>query len=322
MKPHQLLKETLRARARTHTLSIEERAEMRDAFTAFLNMHTHTDTTVLRHTSPSVFSSALIRSGALATLCSIVLLYAAEGALPNEPLYAIKTSVTEPILQLSASYSPEASARMDTRIVERRLGEAVELLYTHKLTDDVANELSQTIDEHAAQAHAHLTSDEDAPLPEALTIAQTLEQALDTHADVLHALPETATTGRALAEHVTTTRAHAQHLTEELVQTILSNTTSDVQPEDIAALQQDVHDALATFKEAQEESGALEDPLLEHLHDTHETTYEDAAADLAHTDKLLSEGKGEEAYITLIETYATLQEGEDAVRHLTDLAQE
>lgn len=52
---------------------------------------------------------------------------AAEGALPGEVLYPIKTAVTEPIMRLVVAQTPLDEAAFETKLLEKRLAEAEDL---------------------------------------------------------------------------------------------------------------------------------------------------------------------------------------------------
>lgn len=49
---------------------------------------------------------------------------AAEGALPGDVLYPVKTRVVEPLARLVAARTPEHEAAFETKLLERRLNEA------------------------------------------------------------------------------------------------------------------------------------------------------------------------------------------------------
>ncbi len=66
---------------------------------------------------------------------------AAEGSLPGDILYPIKTRVTEPVARLVIATSPAAEATFETRLLEKRLQEA-EILDTRK---ELNPELEQTV---------------------------------------------------------------------------------------------------------------------------------------------------------------------------------
>jgi hypothetical protein len=87
----------------------------------------------------SYFDSTALRpvgfAFALVLVVGIGTSYAAEAALPGDPLYALKVSVTEPIQGVLA-VSPVAKAEWNTELLSRRLEEAATLAAKGNLNDD------------------------------------------------------------------------------------------------------------------------------------------------------------------------------------------
>jgi hypothetical protein len=70
---------------------------------------------------------------------------AAEGALPGDVLYPVKTRVVEPIARLVAARSPAAEARFETRLLEKRLEEAETLESGKKLVPELERSVREAI---------------------------------------------------------------------------------------------------------------------------------------------------------------------------------
>ncbi len=76
--------------------------------------------------------------------------YAAEGSLPGDALYAIKVDVVEEAVA-AATISDEGRARWDARRAERRLEEAIVLRAENRMTNEAQTEI-ETRFEHLADA--------------------------------------------------------------------------------------------------------------------------------------------------------------------------
>lgn len=108
--------------------------------------------------SPYVAFSHFPYSRGIAFALSLVLvvggtggtLYAAEGSLPGDILYGVKTGITEPIAGALA-VSEEAEVRFHEDIATKRLSEAEALAEEGRLTDDVSASLSASFAEHASK---------------------------------------------------------------------------------------------------------------------------------------------------------------------------
>ena len=76
---------------------------------------------------------------------------AAEGSVPGDTLYTVKTQVNEQVRGMIAT-SAEAKAEWEAKLAERRLEEAAELEAEGKLDADVEQELSAAFTKHAEAA--------------------------------------------------------------------------------------------------------------------------------------------------------------------------
>lgn len=88
------------------------------------------------------FSLLLVVSVASGTL------YAAEGTVPGDALYAVKRGITEPLTGALA-LTDEAETRWHARVASTRLAEAETLAADGKLTDEVGALLAADFGEHA-----------------------------------------------------------------------------------------------------------------------------------------------------------------------------
>ena len=98
--------------------------------------------TVLRFTR----RTAQIAAGFFA-LTLVILPFAAERSVPGEVLYLVKTGINETV-QAQFAASPYEKIQFETKLVERRIGEARALASEGKLTDEVQNQLTETVKTH------------------------------------------------------------------------------------------------------------------------------------------------------------------------------
>lgn len=86
----------------------------------------------------------------LVVMLGTTTVYAAEGALPGDPLYVIKTKVSEPI-QGALAFSTEDKIQFHSSVAQTRLEEAEVLASQNRLDATVTLELASNIDKHIAE---------------------------------------------------------------------------------------------------------------------------------------------------------------------------
>ena len=115
--------------------------------------------------------------------------FASEGAAPGDILYPIKVSVIEP-LWVASAVSAESKARIETRIVERRLEEVVSLTITSP-TLETAVEFEKKLERDIEKVKARIEKlSEDDKNEEAFEIASRFEAVLSHHNDSLSRLAD------------------------------------------------------------------------------------------------------------------------------------
>ncbi len=137
--------------------------------------------TVLRFTR----RTAQIAAGFFA-LTLVVLPFAAERSVPGEVLYLVKTGINETV-QAQFAASPYEKIEFETKLVERRIGEARALASEGKLTNEVQNQLTETVKTHTKNVTDQIAalSTEDA---DGAAIAQiAYNSSLEVQTAVLHA---------------------------------------------------------------------------------------------------------------------------------------
>jgi len=111
--------------------------------------------------SPYVFVSTHRWMTALASLVLVVFAgsstaFAAQGSLPGQPLYALKTKVLEPVAVALAA-TPAAKAAVHVALAQKRVDEAETLAQKGQLTASTSAELAANFEENAQSADAIAT---------------------------------------------------------------------------------------------------------------------------------------------------------------------
>jgi hypothetical protein len=130
-------------------LSQNEKDEMFSAISTYADKAPTAPT----RSNPSPFFSFFSLKNASAFASILILLgtatasYAAEGALPGDPLYAIKVNLNEP-LRGAFAISKSAKASWEEKKLDRRLMEAEKLASKGKLSEAAIIEVEKRIDQH------------------------------------------------------------------------------------------------------------------------------------------------------------------------------
>lgn len=123
--------------------------------------------------------------------------YAAEGALPGDLLYSIKTLVNEPVREaLAVSVASQASVQAD--IASRRLDEAQQLAAAGRLSTSTATDLNSDFEDHASKADDATKRLAVSDPAAALEINSSLAARIAANKDVLEALSNDAEDGGAV----------------------------------------------------------------------------------------------------------------------------
>ena len=169
-------------------LSDAERAEMLRGFLQYANANPASEP-VRAARSPYLW---LLHSPVSYSLLIFLMLggtvYAAEGSLPQDLLYPLKTEVLEPIAVQLAPLAGVDRGNAHVAIVERRLGEAETLLAQGDLDAESASILAQKIDESSAEVHEYASGTaKEGRIADALDTSSHLETLLEGHEEALAA---------------------------------------------------------------------------------------------------------------------------------------
>lgn len=180
------------------TLMLDERdkGRLRDALSAYVDLHELQKPVPARAAIPSPFFSYIYsRSGASVLAFVLILLvggssaaYASEGAVPGSPLYPVKVAVIEPV-QGALITNAEGQASWHAKLASRRLEEATTLAAENKLDTKTQAYLEQKFNTEVD------TSNKDADvlaatgdMNAALDVRSDLEAKISAHAQILAAI--------------------------------------------------------------------------------------------------------------------------------------
>lgn len=200
--------------------------------------------------------------------------YAAEGSLPEDPLYSLKTGVIEPIVIQLAPLVGVDKGDARIAIVERRLEEAETLLDQGELSTTSATILAAKITQTSSEIR-RLTSDtaEDGNVTDALDTSSDLETLLEGHEEVLSAAAEdlasSSPTLEGLVDVVETQGDQTEDVSEDIEQQLTEATSTeatdytselmDAASSTIARLQANLADFSPADEDVQKQAAALLD---------------------------------------------------------------
>lgn len=171
-------------------LSDLEREKMRFVLTEYMAFKPLPRTVISPQPAVALFSF-LRRRTAWVTAFALVLVtlsssvaYAAEGALPGDPLYSVKVSVTEPVRTLLAR-SPASQAGWQMTLAERRLNEATALAQKGTLAIETETALATNFSKSAHAADQAIATEQTSDPVGAAVSAARFTGRLSAHVAVL-----------------------------------------------------------------------------------------------------------------------------------------
>lgn len=142
----------LKSKIKKITLLPAEKAAILKRVASFVDSRTF----VSRRAGPGYFLGwrfAVPAFLALFVAVSAVTTWAAEGALPGDVLYSVKTKINEEVKSFLA-FNTKAKAELEGRLAAERLAEAGELAARGKLTPESTKKIEARLSEHAARLKA------------------------------------------------------------------------------------------------------------------------------------------------------------------------
>lgn len=139
-------------------LKVSERHELRERILSYMEYHPLKKQVSLKEELKQAFpsesfitlhlNSFYVRiAGGVVVLLLIAAPFAAEKSVPGDALYFVKTGVTETI-QGQFANSPYEKIEFETKLMERRIFEALALASEKKLTEDVKTHIAETVKSH------------------------------------------------------------------------------------------------------------------------------------------------------------------------------
>ncbi len=132
------------------------------------------------HYMPITLILALLAGGSIS--------YAAEGALPGESLYAVKTNINENVRSFLA-FSDEAEASLEASFAAERLKEAEQLASRGKLNAEARVQIEENFEAHVARSEEKVKKlEKKNSFDAAVEVNTHLETSLNVHEEILTAL--------------------------------------------------------------------------------------------------------------------------------------
>lgn len=221
-KLHEYLKKAGEEISLTH----EEREKMRGVLHAYMAMKPIRAPAVVAE--PAVFSRFFTLRPVAVVLALAVfassagISYAAEGALPGDLLYAVKTHVNEPVRGAFA-VSPSAKTAWAMRVAGERIKEATMLAAEGRLNSGHQQELQANFESHARKASENISAQASTSPEASAEIGVRFEAQLSEYERVLAevgsakgiAVSELASSVRRERERVVAVRARAQERSDK-----------------------------------------------------------------------------------------------------------
>lgn len=267
-------------------LTDKERGEMLREFMLHVDAH---PVSAPRTRSPYIW---LMRSPIAYALALFVVLggtvYAADGSLPADPLYPLKTDVIEPIAVQLAPLAGVSRGDAHVAIVERRLDEAETLLASGDLATSSASLLARKIAESSSAARTYVSrAAKDGNVAEALDTSTDLESILEGHSEVLSDAADdqaSSTSAGALVDAVKEQGDQAEDTSEDIEDELA---TSSAQADDyIHTLKSAATSTIATLQDRLAAAGGDDDLVTQasSLLSQAFSFYEEGVDDLARGD--------------------------------------
>lgn len=302
------------------TLSPQERSKIWQDFSAYADQH---PLQIQQNEIPRAWHFAM-QPLAYATLFLIIisggaLSYASEDALPRDPLYFVKREVNERFALATTSLFPDAYAKTNIRMVERRLEEAETLVLERKADPIVLAELSEDIVEHSEKVRSYSSSSEDTEIHNAHEASSDLENTLEAHAIILQAVSETQEDQSDIVSPFITRLASTSELAEDVreeIQEKIEESEYGVEPY-LAILTEDLSNVLEDI-----ESTRIEHGTSSPFNDERIELIEVSEAARKRGEALLKEGETGEAFREIHDALQNAHKAERLLQRESELAEE
>lgn len=187
----------------THNLRLtsEEKFYMRSALLDAMEASTATPSKAPPSRS-FLFHSRRFTAALSGTFAGVLLLgtttFAAQGALPGDPLYPVKIHVNETAFGVAA-VGDEAKAKWNASVAEERVKEATQLALAGKLSSRTVAELESDFDDHAQKVVSFAKKVREKDPKKSSKISEDFSSSLEKHSDVLAEIGRPASLAQAAA---------------------------------------------------------------------------------------------------------------------------
>lgn len=168
-------------------LSDAEKARMKNVLQSYMRFHPLPEP-ITTYTITRDWTLFLYRPIAASLVLVLVVgssvSYAAEGALPGDALYSVKTNINEPVKVALAS-SAEEKAEVEIELAERRIQEATALVADDRLDEITEAKLAVALDTHAEAAAVIMEEIDKDDASAGAELSTRFETRLRAHEDVL-----------------------------------------------------------------------------------------------------------------------------------------
>lgn len=205
------------------SLSQNERAKMDRVIHEYIAMKplatTRITTTSLSYSWFSLAYRPIAAALAVVMVFGSGISYAAEGALPGDVLYGVKTNINE-AAKVALAGSAEAKAEVQIELAERRIEEATILASEGRLDEETENQLAVAFEAHAAAVAENMAEADKEDDSASTELASRFETRLLAHENILLEV-ESESDGQ--ATHTPRLAAAIRTATEEALSASLGN---------------------------------------------------------------------------------------------------
>lgn len=170
-----------------YSLSADEKARMQGVIASYMRhkpIRAPYSTTVISYGWISILHRPAAAALVLVLVFGSGVSYAAEGALPGDALYTVKTVVNEPV-RVALAANAEVKAEVQMEIAERRIEEAAVLSAEGRLDDSTQDELAASFKSYAAAVSETIEAVAAQDASATLELAARFETRLIAHESVL-----------------------------------------------------------------------------------------------------------------------------------------
>lgn len=215
------------------SLTSEEKLDM------FNNLRAYSNANPVRSKYTMLFRNSFTYASMFALLIGTsATSIAAEGSLPGDILYPVKTEVNETIVK-TLSFTPTSKAKVAVTLMDKRMSELTEMIVTEVDNPEKIDTIITMLEEHKEDLQDFTNQVEEnnqEEIAEAVEIYAALESVIDTHIEILEEIAEeveekdTQIAIASVSDMVATDTAPKASTQEEPEDITITNPTLDIEP--------------------------------------------------------------------------------------------